>query len=46
MIFNESKGEIQWQRAVVRTIEIMKKFGVEQSEIDKNTSIIRVVDHL
>lgn len=42
MVFRESRGEIQWQRAVANTVRIMKKAGVSQREISESTPILMV----
>ncbi|XP_026671434.1 uncharacterized protein LOC113464664 [Ceratina calcarata] len=35
MALNEAQGKVQWQRAVVNTLDILRKAGATQAEISK-----------
>ncbi|XP_033215867.1 uncharacterized protein LOC117172159 isoform X2 [Belonocnema kinseyi] len=41
MLEREQKGEIQWQRAVVNTMQILRKAGINQSEASKTATLIQ-----
>lgn len=40
---NEKNGEIQWQRAVMNTMKILKKAGISQNEATKTANLIKVL---
>lgn len=46
MLMREARGEIQWQRALVNTLEILKKAGVSQEEIARSVTLIQVKQRL
>ncbi|XP_043584070.1 LOW QUALITY PROTEIN: neurofilament medium polypeptide-like, partial [Bombus pyrosoma] len=43
MVLNEAEGKIQWQRAVVNTLDILKKAGATQAEISKAARLVKVI---
>ena len=43
MLEREKKGEIQWQRAVMNTMQILRKAGISQSEASKTATLIQVI---
>lgn len=43
MLEREQKGEIQWQRAVINTMQILRKAGISQSEASKTATLIQVM---
>ena len=44
MLEREEKGEIQWQRAVVNTMSILRKAGISQNEASKTAALIQVIE--
>lgn len=43
MSLSEAQGKIQWQRAVVNTLDILKKAGATQVEIGKAARHVKVM---
>lgn len=43
MVLNEAEGKIQWQRAVVNTLDILRKAGATQAEISKAARLVKVI---
>lgn len=46
MSLSEAQGKIQWQRAVVNTLDILKKAGATQAEIAKAARHVKVMTSL
>lgn len=44
MSLNEAQGKIQWQRAVVNTLDILRKAGATQAEIAKAARHVKVMN--
>lgn len=42
MFVAEKRGEIQWQRAVINTMDILRKAGITETEASLAASIIQV----
>lgn len=43
MLAREARGEVQWQRAVVNTMSILRRAGVSQEEAAKAVTLIQVL---
>ena len=43
MVSSEAEGKIQWQRAVMNTLDILRKAGATQAEISKAARLVKVM---